>query len=119
VSEGISNTLKNSSEVISNFLQALEWLSEGLEEFFLCSFVRIQRQHIPLLIDSPLVDLAGPAAYRYCSGQIMSLEHVDRGSMHVFEHHDYLFSWNKYRNYTIADSSVWLRTRKRKWCCYM
>jgi hypothetical protein len=32
----------------------------------------------------------------------MSLEHVDRGSMHLVEHQDDLFSWKKNNNYTYA-----------------
>ncbi len=34
-----------------------------------------------------------------CSGLTKSLEHVYRGSVHVVEHNDYLFSWKKYSNY--------------------
>jgi hypothetical protein len=34
-----------------------------------------------------------------CSGLTKSLEHEDRGSIHVVEHHDDLFSWKKYRIY--------------------
>jgi hypothetical protein len=36
-----------------------------------------------------------------CSGQTMSLEHVDRGSMHVIEHHYNSFSWKKKNNYKL------------------
>jgi hypothetical protein len=31
---------------------------------------------------------------------VMSFMHIDRGSMHVEEHHDDLFSWKKYNNCT-------------------
>jgi hypothetical protein len=31
--------------------------------------------------------------------EIKSLESIDKGSMHVVEHHDDLFSWKKHNNY--------------------
>ncbi len=37
-----------------------------------------------------------------CLERTMSLEHVDRGSMHLVEHQDDLFSWKKNNNYTYA-----------------
>jgi hypothetical protein len=45
----------------------------------------------------------------------MNLEHVDRGSMHVVEHHKDLFSWKKYNSYMFADNILYDKEiQKRK-----
>ncbi len=43
-----------------------------------------------------------------CFGRTTSLEHVDRGSLHVAEHHNDLFSWKKYNTSCIAGNRSWL-----------
>jgi hypothetical protein len=40
-----------------------------------------------------------------CLGLLKSLEHVDRGSVHVVEHNDDLFSWKEYSNYKHVHTS--------------
>jgi hypothetical protein len=42
----------------------------------------------------------------------MSLEHLDRESMHVVEHHDDLLPWKKYNNHMYVNSSELYRNKK-------